>query len=185
MTVIMPNKNKMKTKVLASIVIFGMAVMVLSSCSKLPQAEIDAANAAIENARNAGADVYVPENFIALQDSLKSVMVNIEAQSSKFIKNYSAAQEGLTGVSQFAAEVQLQSETRKEELKIEIKNTIAEVKSLIESIRQLILEAPGGKEGTSALMAIKGEIDAVEISINEELTGVIVKYKSSVQSRRS
>ena len=204
----------MKTRVFASIAFFGMAVLLMSSCSKLPQTEIDAANTAIEQARAAGADVYVPENFVALQDSMSSVMVSVEAQSSNFIKNYAEAKEGLAGVSQFAAEVQQQSVTRKEELKIEIQNTIAEVKALIESNRQLILEAPRGKEGTSALIAIKGEIDAVEtsinesstlfetgdyiatmdkataardkaMSINEELTGVIAKYKANVQSRRS
>ena len=204
----------MKTRVFASIAILGMTALILTSCSKVPQAEIDAANAAIEVAKTAGADVYVHDNFVALQDSMNSVMVSIESQKSNFIKNYSSAKEGLEGVTQFAGEVKQQADTRKEELKIDIQNTIAEVKTLIESNRQLILEAPRGKEGTSALVAIKGEIDAVESSINEtstlfetgdymasltkanaarekamsintELTEVIAKYKANVQSRRS
>lgn len=204
----------MKTRVFASIAILGITALILTGCSKVPQAEIDAANAAIEEARTAGADVYVHDNFLALQDSMNNVLVSIESQKSNLIKNYSTAKEGLAGVSQLAGEVKVQAETRKEELKIEIQNTIAEVKTLIESNRQLILEAPRGKEGTSALMAIKGEIDAVESSINEtsalfetgdymatlnkanaarekamsintELTEVIAKYKANVQSRRS
>lgn len=136
----------------------------------MPQAEIDAANAAIEQARAAGAEMYVPETFIALQDSLNGVMVNIEAANSKFIKNYSAAKEELAGVTQFAGEVKQQAETRKNELMVEIQNTIAEVSALIDTNRQLILEAPKGKEGTSALVAIKGEIDAIESSLNETST---------------
>jgi len=180
----------------------------------LPQAEIDAANAAIEQATTAGADVYVHENFVALQDSMNTVMVSIESQKSKFIKNYSSSVEQLAGVTQFAGEVEQQAEIRKEELKVEIQSTIAEVKALIESNRQLILDAPKGKEGSSALMAIKGEVDAVETSINEtstlfgtgdymaslgkaiaskekaaainaELTEVIAKYKSNVKSRKT
>lgn len=204
----------MKTRVFASIAILGMTALMLTSCSKVPQAEIDAANAAIEEAKTAGADVYVHDNFVALQDSMNRVLVSIESQESNLIKNYSTAKEGLAGVTQLAGEVKQQAETRKEELKIEIQNTIAEVKTLIESNRQLILEAPRGKEGTSALVAIKGEIDMVESSINEtsalfetgdymatlnkanaarekamsintELTEVIAKYKANVQSRRS
>ena len=204
----------MKNRIVASIAFFGMTALILSSCSKVPQAEIDAANAAIEQAKLAGAEVYVSEEFVALQDSMNSVLVSIESEGSKFIKTYASAKENLAGVTQFAGEVQQQAENRKEELKMEIQNMIAEVKTLIESNRQLILEAPRGKEGTSALIAIKGEVDAVETSINEtstlfeagdymicldkakaakekatainsELSEVIAKYKANVQSRRS
>ncbi|MBN1117172.1 MAG: hypothetical protein JXA77_08210 [Bacteroidales bacterium] len=204
----------MKNRLFASIAFLGLTALVFTSCSKVPQVEIDAANAAIEQAKSVGADVYVHDNFVALQDSLNSVMVSIESQKSKFIKNYSTAKEQLAGVTQFAGEVKQQAETQKEELKIEIQNTIAEVKTLIESNRQLILEAPKGKEGTSALVAIKGEIDAVETTVNEtstmfesgdflatldkakaakekatainaELTNVIAKYKTNVKGKRS
>ncbi len=204
----------MKNRIVASIAFLGMTALILTSCSKVPQAEIDAANAAIEQARSAGAEVYVPEEFVSLQDSMNSVLVSIESEGSKFIKTYATAKEDLASVTQFAGEVQQQAETRKEELKMEIQTMIAEVKTLIESNRQLILEAPRGKEGTSALIAIKGEVDAVETSINEastlfeagdymitldkakaakekatainsELSEVIAKYKANVQSRRS
>ena len=160
----------MKNRIFYVMTILGIATLTLSSCSKLPQAEIDAANAAIDEAEAAGADLYVHENYIALQDSLNGVMVNIEAEKSNFIKNYGTAKEELAGVTQFAGEVKQKAEPRKEEMKVEIQNTIAEVKTLIEANRQLILEAPKGKEGTSALVAIKGEIDAIEASINETNT---------------
>lgn len=202
----------MKNKFFASLAILGLTAMIFTGCSKQPQAEIDAANAAIEQAKQVGADVYVHESFMALQDSLNSVMVLVEAQNSKFIKNYSKAKEQLVGVTQFAGEVKLQAETRIEEMKSEIQANITEVKSLIEANRNLCTEAPKGKEGTSALMAIKAEIDAVEVSINEtatmvengdfatvldktnaakekataiqtELTEVIAKYKANVKKR--
>ncbi|MBN1119208.1 MAG: hypothetical protein JXA77_18505 [Bacteroidales bacterium] len=204
----------MKNRFFTIIAFLGLTALFFSSCSKVPQAEIDAANTAIEQAKLAGADVYVQDNFVALQDSLNNVMVSIESQKSKFIKNFSTAKEHLAGVTQYAGEVKQQAETRKEELKVEIQNTISEVKTLIETNRQLILEAPKGKEGTSALVAIKGEIDAVETSINEtstlfesgdylatldkakaakekataintELSGVIAKYKTNVKNKKA
>ena len=204
----------MKHRFFSSIAFLGLTALIITACSKLPQAEIDAANAAVEQARNAGADIYVPDSYIALQDSLKGVMTGIESQESKLFKNYTEAAAQLEGVTKYATEVKQQAETKKEELKMEIQNTIAEVKTLIETSRQLILEAPRGKEGTSALVAIKGELDAIETSINQtneqfesgdylatmgqanaakekaasiqaELTEVISKYKSAVRSRNS
>ena len=203
----------MKNKIFIGITILGLSALLLTSCSKVPQTEIDAANAAVEQAKAAGADVYVHENYVVLEDSLKGVMVSIELQKSKFIKNFSTAKEHLDGVAQFAGEVKQQAETRKEELKVEIQNTISEIKNLIDVNRKLILEAPKGKGGTSALVAIKGEIDAIETSVNEintafetgdypsvldkakaakekatsintELSGVIAKYKANVMNRK-
>ena len=203
----------MKNRIFTGIAILGLSTLLLTSCSKVPQAEIDAANAAIEQAKAAGADVYVHENFVALQDSLNGVMVNIESQKSKLFKKYSTAKEHLAGVTQFAGEVKQKAETRKEALKVEIQNTITEIKTLIETNRNLVLEAPKGKGGTSALVAIKGEIDAIETSIDEintmsatgdylatldkakaakekatsintELSGVIAKYKANVKNRK-
>ncbi len=200
----------MKNKFLVGITILGLSTLLFTSCSKVPQAEIDAANAAVELSKAAGADIYVPESYVALQDSLNAVMVIIETEKSKFLKNYSTAKEGLTGVTLFAEKVTNQAEARKEEVKLEIQNTIAEVNTLIEVNRQLVSEAPKGKEGTSALVAIKGEIDAIEASIQEtavmlengeylatldkvnaakekatsintELTDVIAKYKANVK----
>ncbi|MFH0756796.1 MAG: hypothetical protein V2B15_05885 [Bacteroidota bacterium] len=200
----------MKNRIFTGITILGLTTLLFTGCAKLPQAEIDAANAAVELAKTAGADIYAHVNYVALQDSLNRVLVNIESEKSKFIKTYATSKEGLAGVTQFAGEVKLQAETRIEEVKLEIQNTIAEVHTLIAANRQLVLEAPKGKEGTTVLVAIKGEIDAIEASMNEtgamlangdylatldkvnaakekatsintELSEVIAKYKANVK----
>jgi len=200
----------MKNRILVGITILGLSTLLFTSCSKLPQAEIDAANAAIEQAKAAGADIYVNDNYVALQDSLNAVMVNIETEKSKFIKNYATSKTELAGVVQYAGEVKQLAEKRLEEVKLEIQENIAAVNTLIELNRQLVSEAPKGKEGSSALVAIKGEIDAIEasiqetgamlengeylatldkvnaaqekaISINTELTDVIANYKANVR----
>jgi len=158
----------MKTiRILRSTVIMGMAALLFTSCAKLPQEEIDAANAAIAEAQTAGADVYVSESFVALQDSMNAVMEAVEVQNSKFFKNFTAEKEGLANVTALAQNVRQQSETRKEELKQEITNTIAEIKTLLEANNQLITEAPKGKEGTAAIEAIKAELAAIETSVSE------------------
>ncbi|MBC8321071.1 MAG: hypothetical protein H8E34_10140 [Bacteroidetes bacterium] len=160
----------MKSNFFLGLTILGLSAILLTSCSKVPQVEIDAANAAIEEAKTAGAETYVHDNYVALQDSMNAVMVSIETQKSKFFKNYATAKENLTGVTQFAIEVKVLTENRKSELKVEIQNTIAEATSLIDINRQLILKAPKGKEGTSALIAIKGELNTIEATLAEANT---------------
>ena len=184
------------------------AAILFSSCSKFPQTEIENADAAIEEAFNAGAKLYLPDNYIALKDSMKSAMEEIESEKSNFIKNFTSAKEKLTMVSALAQELTQQTETKKEEIKVEIQTLISDVTSLIETNKKLITEAPKGKEGTSALNAIKSELSEIETSvndanalftngefllthdkikaakekatlINEELVSVISKYKSN------
>ncbi len=94
----------MKNKVLMGLAAIAM-VAVLSSCGKTPQAEIDAATAAIEAAKTAEADVYLPAEFAAVQDTLNAVMADITAQDSKLIKKFGPAKEKLASVVTLANQV--------------------------------------------------------------------------------
>jgi len=203
----------MKNKFLVGISALGLTALLFTSCSKVPQVEIDAANVAIETAKTAQADIYVPEAFVALQDSMKAVMTEVEVQSSKFFKNYKVAKANAISVARLAGEVKVASETRIAELKVEIQTVITETKSILEANKQLILQAPRGKEGTPALVAIKDELTTIDTAlveanslleagqlfpsldkakaakekataINTELTTVIEKYKANVKGRK-
>ncbi|PKP08971.1 MAG: hypothetical protein CVU09_13585 [Bacteroidetes bacterium HGW-Bacteroidetes-4] len=160
----------MKNNFFTIIAFFGLAAFALSSCSKVPQAEIDAANTAIEQSKLAGAEVYVHESFVALQDSMNSVMVNVESQKSKFFKNYGTAKEQLIGIVTLAENVKQQTEAKKEEMKAESQTLMTETQTLIESNKQLIAQAPKGKEGAAALLAIQGENEALENALTEAKT---------------
>ncbi len=155
----------MKTRTLALSAIAFSAIF--ASCGKLPQAEIEGAKASVEEAQAAGADIYLPDTYIALQDSMNAVMEGVEAQKSKMIKNYNSSKVGLAGVTSYGQEVKVQTEAKKEEVKNEITQLLTDVKSLLESNKKLLTEAPKGKEGTTALLAMKNEIGAVETSVNE------------------
>lgn len=161
----------MRTKFLTLIAALSVAVL-LSSCGKVPQAEIDAANAAIEAAKTAGADVYVTDDFTALQDSMNAVTQSVEAQNGKMFKNYSKVTEQLAVVNQLAAEVTTKTEARKEEVKLEVAALQTEVANLLVQNNELVAQAPKGKEGAAALEAIKGDIGVVEASIADVTTQV-------------
>ena len=165
-----------------------VVALLFSGCGKIPQAEIDVANQAIDSAKIAGAEMYVPDAFAALQDSMMQVMADIEEMNSKNFRNYGSAKEQLAGIAELAGEVRKQAETRKEEVRVEISNLLGELKVLIDENKTLLTKAPKGKEGTAALVAIKNELAAIETTLGEvagmadsgDLLGSLDKVKASM-----
>ncbi len=142
-------------------------VFVFSSCAKYPQVEVDAAKAAVEAAKAAGADVYLPEAFTGLLGSLDAATVMVEEQKSKFFSNYDEAKAKLSEVSAAATQMVTDTEARKAELKEEALAAIESVKGLIAQNQELVEKAPKGKEGKAALEAIKADLAAVEAAVAE------------------
>lgn len=141
--------------------------LIFTSCAKPPQAELDAAKAALEQAKAAQADLYVEADFLAVQDSLNAVQVEIEAQSSKLFKSYTKAKEKLVVVTTQATELVAKTEVRKEEIKTEVATAEAAVAVLLEENNALLAKAPKGKEGKEAIEAIKLDLTGITTSAAE------------------
>lgn len=156
----------MKNKILMGLAAILM-VAVLASCGKKPQAEIDAANAAIEAAKTAEADVYLPDEFAALQDSLNAVMEDITAQESKLFKNFGTAKEKLASILTLAEQVTANAGTKKEETKAEVATLLESIKPVIEETSKLIPKLPRGKEGAEVIEQIKADVATVDAAIVE------------------
>lgn len=156
----------MKNRILIGLAAIVM-VAVLASCGKKPQAEIDAANAAIEAAKTAEAPVYLAAEFAAVQDSMNAINAEIEAQSSKLIKRYGDAKASLAQTVTLANEVAAKAVVRKEEVKKEVEAAIAGMKTVIEDNKTLITKAPRGKEGAEVLAQIKTEMATIETAAAE------------------
>jgi len=157
----------MKNKFLLSLSALAIALFVFSGCAKVPQAEIDNANVAIEAAKTAQADVYVPEAFAALQDSMNVAVTSIEAKKSKLFKSYKNEKAQLINVVALSEDVKAKTEARITELKAEIQQTLTDITTIVEENKTLMTQAPKGKGGSTVLMAIKGEIATIETSAAE------------------
>lgn len=170
----------MRNTQIIGLVTLGVAAILFNGCSEVPQAEIDLAKKAVEDAKVSGAELYATDSYQAVQDSLNVAIEGVEAKKSGFFTSYDDSKEQLAQVVAQAEQVKLQAETREAELKNEIQTTLADVKSLIETNKQLIMEAPKGKEGTTALAAIQDELTTIEIATDE--TGVLLEQGDIVAS---
>jgi hypothetical protein len=156
----------MKNKVLMGLAAITM-VAFLSSCGKVPQAKVDATNAAIAAAQTAEAGVYVPAEFAAVQDSMKAINATIEVQKSKLFKHFGPVTIKLDETLAAANKAATDAVAKKEEVKKEVETSLAAVKAVIEENKTLITKAPRGKEGAAVLEQIKTEMATIEASVVE------------------
>ena len=158
--------RKMKNKILMGLAAITM-VAFLSSCGKVPQAKVDAVNAAIAAAQTAEAAVYVPAEFTAVQDSMNSINAAIEVQKSKLFKKFGPIELKLDETLAAANKVATDAVAKKEEVKKEVETTMAAVKAVIEENGTLMKKAPRGKEGAAVLEAMKTDMATIEASVAE------------------
>jgi hypothetical protein len=158
--------KKMKNKVLMGLATIAM-VAFLSSCGKVPQAQIDATNAAVEAAKAAEAAVYVPAEFAAVQDSMNVIMADVEAQKSKLFKKFGPAKIKLDATLALANQVAANAAVKKQEVKKEVETAMTEIKAVIADNKTLITKAPRGKEGAAVIEAIKADMATIESSVAE------------------
>ena len=157
---------KMKKRVLMGLAIMSM-VVVLTSCGKKPQVEIDAVNAAIEAAKSAEAATYLPAEFAALQDSLNSVMTAITAKEGKMFKNFKTEIAKLGEVTALANTVTANVAAKKEEVKAEVSGMMTSIKTVIDENALLIPKLPRGKEGAAVIEQIKADVATVDAAVAE------------------
>src|SRR5664279_685152 len=156
----------MKNKVLMGLAAIAM-VAFLASCGKVPQAKVDATNAAIAAAQTAEAAVYVPAEFTAVQDSMNAINAAIEVQKSKLFKKFGPIEVKLDATLAQANKVASDATAKKDEVKKEVETTMTAVKATVEENGTLMKKAPRGKEGAAVLEAMKTDMAAIDATIAE------------------
>lgn len=116
---------------LGCLALVGFAVS-LAGCGKPPQKEINAAKAAIDSAKAAGADVYASEVFKLAGDALR------RSDSLVAVKNYSEAKTFALRAKQLADSSITVAMQWKEQRKSEATRLVEEVQGLADSIKAAI-----------------------------------------------
>jgi hypothetical protein len=140
----------------------GIAVVFLfASCSK-PQQAIDEAQAALEAAKNEGANIYAAEELKALEDSMASAMDEVETQSKKFFKSYGGVKNSLTKLKADAEVLRASIPERKEKAKNDAIAMMEEAQAAVAEAKALLEKAPGGKGIRVEIEAFAADLKAME-----------------------
>lgn len=147
----------------------GVAISVMAGCAEVPQQDIDAAKAAIETAKAAEAETYAASDFQAAQDSLAAAMAEIETQNSEFaiFRSYDKAQTLLKATINTANMAHDNAVSNKAQVQAEVQDLMAQAKTALMGAKDLLAQAPKGKDTRAALEAIQNELTTVEASIAE------------------
>ncbi|MCB8995437.1 MAG: hypothetical protein H6538_07510 [Bacteroidales bacterium] len=162
----------MKNKILFSVLTLGLLVVLATGCQKAPQAQMDLAKAAVDSAKTAEADKYIPAEFNAIQDSLNMAMTSIETINSQSFwkRNYKTAAAQLDAVVVAANNAVSNAVAKKAEVKAHCETALTEAAALLAEDQALMLKAPKGKEGKAALEAIGQDLTAIDNAIKESTT---------------
>ncbi len=142
-------------------------VVVLSSCGKVPQAQIDATNAAIEAAKAAEVNVYLPDEFAKVQDAMNTVLADVETQKSKLFKKFGDVKVKLDEVTNMANQAVAGVAAKKEEVKNQTQTLLNDIKAVAEENTKLVPKLPRGKEGAQVIEQIKTDLTGVESAVAE------------------
>jgi len=149
---------------------YGVLLMfILAGCAKQPTEDINTAQKAVEAARAAGGEKYIPEDSKKVDDNLAAALNEIKAQDSKFAlsRNYDKAKQMLAQVKADAEKVKTDVPSKKEEAK---KNALAGQEAARASVKEakaLLAKAPMGKGARADIEALKGDIKGLEDSVPE------------------
>jgi hypothetical protein len=163
----MKGLRTMNAKRNIALVVGVVGRLLLAGCAKAPQADIDAAKAAIAAAKGAEANVYVADKFAAAEKAMADATAEIEKQNGAFAmsRNYAQAKTLLAGAAQQAQAAQQEAVTQKAAVKTEAENTLAAVQTALIEAKALLAKAPKGKEGKEALQAMSAELAMVDSSL--------------------
>lgn len=152
-------KNIIRLSVMGVVIVFLFA-----GCSK-PQQALDEAKAAVEAAKNEGADVYATEELKALEDSMATAMDEVETQSKKFFKSYGDSKDMLAKVKTEAEALKASIPERKEKAKNEALAMMEEAKVAVEEAKALLEKAPRGKGTKADIDAFTADLKGLEDSL--------------------
>ena len=138
-----------------------------AGCAQAPQEAIDAANQALETARNAEAPDYAPEEWQAAEDALDSAMVEVQAQNDKFtlFRSYSEASQLLDGATQAANTAATAAASGREEVRVRAEMLLQEAETALAAATAALETAPKGKGTEADLLAMKQEIEGMTGSL--------------------
>ena len=151
-----------------SLLVLSFAVAgLVSSCAAPPTSEVDAAKAAVENARKAEAPKYATAEFSALEGSIKSIDAELGAQEGKFplFRSYDRVKQDATDTKSKADGVAKLAQENKAKAKSEAEAALNDATASIEAAKESLGVAPRGKGTRADVEQLESDLAGVEAQV--------------------
>jgi hypothetical protein len=145
------------------------SVVFTVGCSKAPQTDIDAARSAFQRAQTSEAEVYAPDALREARNAQDALQQELTAQEGKFalFRSYGKATE-LAAAARTAAETAAtEAARRKEEVRQETSQLIAEVQTLVSEVQMMLESAPKAKGSSADIQILKADLATAQTALTE------------------
>lgn len=151
----------------------SLVVLLLSAlffgCSSVPDEELTAAQEALDQAREAEAEVYVPEQFQKATDDFQAAQAEIaeENQKSFYSRDYDEARRLLKQAESAAEEAAAAAPVNKRQVRDQAEQALQNAGSAIKEAEQNLDTAPRGKGTQADLEALRSDLQRAESALEE------------------
>jgi len=152
-----------------SLVLVALALLAIAGCSKPPEAEMQAAQAAIDAARTAEAEQYVPDVFRVSSDTLNAANAAKQEQDSKFalFRSYGKSKEMFIRAKALADNAATEAAAEKERVRVQVEGLITQAQAAIDSASAALAKAPKGKGNKAEIELIKNDLAGLGAQFEE------------------
>ena len=137
--------------------------LVLAGCAQPPSVDIDAANHALDEARQAQAAEYAPQAWAAAQDAQSKLEIELSAQNERWaaLRSYTTARQLAQDTTMTAERSRDEAIAGKDKAKTEASALMAAAREGVERANAAVAKAPRGKGTEADLASLK--TDAMSI----------------------
>jgi len=156
----------MRQKLMVILLVAGVGAFT-AGCAKPPQADLDAAQAAIQKASSASAAEHAADSLKAAQDAEAALEAELKVQADKFslFRSYTKTSELAAAAKTAGEKAEQDAIAGKEKAKNEASAVIEEAKAMLAQAQDMLSKAPKGKGTQADLEALKADLTGAESSI--------------------
>jgi len=146
---------------------FAPLVLVLLGCDKVPQSEIDATRARIDEAITAGADRFAPGSLKDAQAAFASALAEVEKENKRLVRSYEEARNHLERAQEIAGRAKAEAEVSAAELRRTSEQVIHDARIALDEAGSSVSSAPSGKGALADLAAMRADLDVLKAAMQE------------------
>jgi hypothetical protein len=152
-----------------AVVFAVIALLVFIGCAKPPEQEIQKANSAMDAAKAAEAEEYVPESYQVAMDTLNAANAAKQEADGKFalFRSYSKAKALYMSAEAMANKAAEDAAAEKERVKEEVTGLLTQAKAVLDTANAALAKAPKGKGSKADIELIKNDLAAAQASFDD------------------
>ena len=148
--------------------VLAMMLVTFSACGgDPPQQEMAAAQAALDQTKEGGAEKWASTEFQAAEGAMNAAQSEMDAQGQKWFKNFDKTKELAAQVITDAERAQSAAVTNKENRRLEATTVIEEAKVALEGALATLKGARVGKDTKADLALFKQDLEGLAASLSE------------------